>query len=200
MNVAGNHYDKYGTRNPIARRLMAGFLGAFDDLIKQTGATAAFEVGCGEGELALRLARRGIDVEGCDIDTDIVAVANANATAAGFDPTFRVADVQNLNAAGIAPAELIVCCEVLEHVDAPTEALDVLADLGARHLLLSVPREPIWRALNMARGKYLSAAGNTPGHINHWGQRAFREFVARRLDVVAVRSPLPWTMLLCQSR
>ena len=28
---------------------------------------------------------------------------------------------------------------------------------------VSVPREPIWRAANMARGKYLGALGNTPG-------------------------------------
>ena len=27
--IAGNLYDKYHTRNPLARRLMAGFLGAF---------------------------------------------------------------------------------------------------------------------------------------------------------------------------
>ena len=29
-NVAGNHYDKYNTSNPIARWLMKGFLDAFD--------------------------------------------------------------------------------------------------------------------------------------------------------------------------
>ena len=27
---AGNYYDKYRTRNPIARRLMQGFLAGFD--------------------------------------------------------------------------------------------------------------------------------------------------------------------------
>jgi hypothetical protein len=30
-----------------------------------------------------------------------------------------------------------------------------------------VPREPIWRIGNMARGRYLGDLGNTPGHIQH---------------------------------
>lgn len=102
---AGHHYDKYRTAYPIARRLMRGFLDAFDGL---AGA---------------------------------VPVSNA-----------------------------------------------------------SVPREPMWRVLEMARGKYPGALGNTPGHVNHWGRASFLELIARRFDVLQTRSPLPWTMVLCRRR
>jgi hypothetical protein len=42
--------------------------------------------------------------------------------------------------------------------------------------------------------------GNTPGHRQHWSRRGFVDFLRRRVEVVAVRRPLPWTMVLCRSR
>ena len=71
-----------------------------------------------------------------------------------------------------------------------------MARCAQRHLLVSVPREPLWRMLNMARGAYWSALGNTPGHLNHWSRRSFVELLSRHGEVVEVRSPFPWTMLL----
>ena len=69
-------------------------------------------------------------------------------------------------------------------------------DLDSRFLLVSVPREPLWRALNMARGAYLKDLGNTPGHLNHWSKRGFVQLLSRYGNVVEARSPFPWTMLL----
>ena len=72
-----------------------------------------------------------------------------------------------------------------------------MARVAARHLLVSVPREPLWRALNVARGAYVRDLGNTPGHLNHWSQARLRPACsARHGEVVEVRSPFPWTMLL----
>ncbi len=64
------------------------------------------------------------------------------------------------------------------------------------HLLVSVPREPAWRALNLVRGAYPRALGNTPGHVNHWSKRGFLDLVSDYGRLVAVSSPLPWTMAL----
>jgi hypothetical protein len=50
----------------------------------------------------------------------------------------------------------------------------------------------------MARGKYWLQGGNTPGHIQHWTKSGFAAFVAKHFDVLEIRSPLPWTMLLCR--
>ena len=79
-------------------------------------------------------------------------------------------------------------------------ALAELARLSRGGLVLSVPREPIWRVANMARGKYIGALGNTPGHIQHWSRRSFAELVGSQFDVVGVRSPFPWTMVAARSR
>ena len=77
---------------------------------------------------------------------------------------------------------------------AATAAADGYARGG--HLLVSVPREPLWRALNMARGAYLTDLGNTPGHVNHWSRRGFEALLSRHGEVVETRSPFPWTMTL----
>lgn len=198
-NVSGNHYDKYATGNPIARALMNGFFGAFDTLSAQTGAQSAFEVGCGEGELSLRLLRRGWEVRGCDLEEDAVAEANARSLASGHGARFAVRSIYDL-ADGEIATDLVVCCEVLEHLPDPRLGLERLAAQQMQHILLSVPREPIWRVLNCARGKYLSDFGNTPGHLQHWSRSAFIRLVSEYFDVRAVRSPLPWTMVLARPR
>ena len=115
------------------------------------------------------LARRGLRVRGSDISEQVVDEARARAAAAGLEIAFKAAPVTSLEP-GADAAELVVCCEVLEHVDDPVAALETLAGLARPWLMVSVPREPLWRALNLARLKYVGELGNTPGHLNHWSQ------------------------------
>jgi 2-polyprenyl-3-methyl-5-hydroxy-6-metoxy-1,4-benzoquinol methylase len=197
MNAGGNVYDKYDTRNPIERRLVDGFLQQVGELADRTGAGEAHEVGCGEGEISMLLARRGLRVRGSDVSAEVISEARRRSSAAGVEVYYRAAPISALSPDHDA-AELIVCCEVLEHLDDPEAGLDTLARLARPWLLVSVPREPIWRALNLARGKYVRDLGNTPGHLGHWSRRAFVELLRRRVEVVDVRSPLPWTMALCR--
>ncbi len=79
----GNVYDKYGTRNPVERRLVGGFLQRLEQLVERTGVREAHEVGCGEGELAIRLARRGLRVRGSDVSSEVIDEARRRADAAG---------------------------------------------------------------------------------------------------------------------
>lgn len=197
--VAGNVYDKYGTRNPIARGLMRGFLDAVEDLIRESGARDIHEVGCGEGLLALELARGGLRVRGSDFSRQVIDVARENARERDADVGFAVTPIGELTPERDA-AELVVCCEVLEHLVDPDAGMRHLAALASPHLLVSVPREPIWRILNLARGRYWADLGNTPGHLQHWSRGSFVRWLGEWVDVVEVRSPLPWTIALCRKR
>jgi hypothetical protein len=89
---------------------------------------------------------------------------------------------------------------VLEHVPQPERALAEISRVCRGAAILSVPREPIWRAGNVARGRYLRDWGNTPGHVNHWSSRAFERFVAGQLAVTDTAHPLPWTMVCARPR
>lgn len=193
---AGNYYDKYRTRNPIARWLMQGFLLGFDRLSSSIPSGPVLEVGCGEGELSMRLAARGHRVRGCDVSADVIDEARGRARSAGLAVEFWQCDIQDLTEQDAAP--LVICCEVLEHLLDPQAGLERLALLARPWLIVSVPREPLWRAMNMARGKYLGQLGNTPGHLNHWGRGAFLSQLRERFDIVETASPVPWTMALCK--
>jgi 2-polyprenyl-3-methyl-5-hydroxy-6-metoxy-1,4-benzoquinol methylase len=197
MTVGGNVYDKYSTRNPIERRLVAGFLADVRELVERTGAREAHEVGCGEGEISLMLARGGLRMRGSDVSAEVIEEARRRAARAGVDVGYRAVPIEALEPE-VDAAELVICCEVLEHLPDPERGLAALAALARPWLLLSVPREPIWRTMNLARLKYVGELGNTPGHLGHWSRRSFLDLLRARLEVVEARSPLPWTIALCR--
>jgi 2-polyprenyl-3-methyl-5-hydroxy-6-metoxy-1,4-benzoquinol methylase len=156
------------------------------------------EVGCGEGFLCAMLARDGFSVRGSDVAAAAVAAARSRAAGLGLSASFRVADLYDLVPERDG-AEVVVCCEVLEHLADPRRAVQLLADLARPHLIVSVPREPLWRVLNLTRGRYWRDLGNTPGHLQHWSSAAFLALLGSHLEVRAVRTPLPWTMALCRA-
>lgn len=199
LQPVGNYFDKYHTRNPIARRLVAGFLADFLALARAQPERQAIEIGCGEAELSMRLVQSGFMVAGFDIAEEAIAEAKRRVTAAGLNVSLGVAGIDDLHSQH-ARAPLVVCCEVLEHLPDPERAVDQLAEMASPWLLVSVPREPLWRVLNVCRGRYLMALGNTPGHINHWSKRQFLRLLTHRFSIAQVRTPLPWTMALCRAR
>jgi 2-polyprenyl-3-methyl-5-hydroxy-6-metoxy-1,4-benzoquinol methylase len=193
--VTGNTYDKYGSSNPLVKRMMAGFERNLDELLECAAPSSLLDVGCGEGVLVHQWAQHltGRRVVGIDLEEESIQAGWAERTAANLE--YRVMRAENL------PFEenefdLATAIEVLEHVPDPEHTLAEMARCAERHLLVSVPREPMWRMLNMARGAYWSALGNTPGHLNHWSRRSFVALLSRYGEVAEVRSPFPWTMLL----
>ena len=113
--------------------------------------------------------------------------------------TFTAMEVERLEFAD-DEFELVAATEVLEHVTDPERALAEMARVASRYLLVSVPHEPLWRVLNVARGAYLRQLGNTPGHLNHWTRRSFVSLLGRYGEVMQTRAPFPWTMLLVAVR
>ena len=197
--MVGNVYDKYCSQNPIVRYLMRGFENSLQDLVRITGARDIHEVGCGEGYWTLRWLQAGYQVRGSDVSKQAIELALLNAQTLGLQPEFKVVSIYELAPSADA-AELIVCCEVLEHLENPERALQVLKSLASPFLIISVPREPIWRILNLVRGSYFSDFGNTPGHLQHWSKKAFMEVIQRHFDLVKVLSPIPWTMILAKRK
>ena len=195
----GNTFDKYGSTNPVVRRLMSRFEGTLGRLFEQAAPASVLDVGCGEGVLTEQWAAALGDRPVVGIDLDDAKLREQWQTRVRPNLSFRVQEASRLPF-GDDEFDLAAAIEVLEHVPDPEATVAEMARVARRHLLVSVPHEPLWRLLNMARGAYLRELGNTPGHVNHWTQRGFVSLLSRHGEVIEVRSPFPWTMLLVAVR
>jgi 2-polyprenyl-3-methyl-5-hydroxy-6-metoxy-1,4-benzoquinol methylase len=191
----GNTYDKYGSENPIVKKLMAGFHAALDELWDVAQPRSVLDVGCGEGVLTSAWAERlqhgrivGIDLDDPKLRAEWDKRRRPNLE-------YRAEEATSLSFAD-DEFDMATAIEVLEHVPDPDATLAEMARVARRYVLVSVPREPLWRMLNMARGAYWKSLGNTPGHVNHWSRVGFVSLLTRHGTVEEIRSPFPWTMLL----
>lgn len=194
--VIGNHTQKYTARNPAIRWLTERWVANLDRVFARLDhdpagpPRRALEVGCGEGVIADKLARRFGEVVALDL-----ADAGLRADWRRYlGPRFLHASAHQLPFAD-GQFDVVVAAEVLEHLPDPDQGLAEMARVGRRHLVLSVPREPIFRGCNLAAGRYVRDLGNTPGHLNHWTRAGFVRFVAEVAEVNDVTTPFPWTTI-----
>ncbi len=196
--IIGNVFDKYHSKNSIFNYLMQNFLRHFTDLIKDNVPLSILETGCGEGYLAQTIidSKQVISYFAFDIDVDIVSEAQKNCPTAKMSvgSLYKLQDYYNHT------FDYVITSEVLEHLENPLPALENLRNLSSRYFLFSVPKEPLWRVLNIMRFKYLSAFGNTPGHLQHWNKRSFVKMLTQYFKIVEVRTALPWTIVLCTKK
>ncbi len=190
----GNYYDKYHSTNFFVQWIMRRYFSELDSLLPKSGeGLKILDAGCGEGEVAGYIAEKYKEqciIDAFDISKKIVYDAQKKYPSVRFSS----GDIYNINGEGY---KCVLCCEVLEHLEFPERALSELKRVSDEYIIVSVPREPIWRCLNLIRGKYIKDFGNTPGHIQHWSTRKFVHFLTENgLKVKKIRKPLPWTMVL----
>lgn len=195
--VIGTASNKYEMKNPIAQYLLRKFDASIKELIFNLPLRTISEVGCGEGHVTkVLLSSTQAKIKSMDISDAILNIAK-NEMKPETQVSFVNKSIYNLSVAQ-DQADLVVCCEVLEHLEKPQLGLEKLAAIASPYVLLSVPREPIFRCMNFLRGAYFKNFGNSPGHIQHWSKKAFIRFVEERFDIVELRTPLPWVMVLAR--
>lgn len=190
-----DEFNKYTTTSRTEQWIVDRFLRTLDDVLPATRLQRALEIGVGEGHVSERVAAQHSQATlvGVDLPHPGLACRWADRGVLGV-----FADGGRLPFPD-SSFDLVLAIEVLEHVPEPGRLLTEMARVGSGHVVLSVPNEPLWRIGNMARGRYLKDWGNTPDHIQHWSRWSFVRMARQYVDIVAVRSPLPWTLVLART-
>lgn len=190
--------QKHQTSNPIQRRLIDAFHERAVSYVNEAAPRCILEVGCGEGYVLAAIQDAGVDAALVGVDLSATAIAAARRRVAP-PAELRVGDaLETANSFTGPQPDLVMMLEVLEHLEHPASMLQGLTTLTTRYVLLSVPREPLFRGMNLLRLKNVRRLGNDPEHLNHWSTRTFTALVARHFDIVSVARPFPWTMVLAQ--
>lgn len=193
--LEGNFYSKYDSKYFLERLVVKYFLKRIKEFLSGLECKNILDVGCGEGYITNMVSvLKDCDIVGVDIGAEVIKQAELNYPHITFIQGSACELPFDDNS-----YDLIIGCELLEHLDNPEKAMKELRRVCAKWVLLSVPREPLWRVLNMMRGRYFSSFGNTPGHLQHWSKAGFINFVKDYFFVRDIGNPIPWTIVLCEA-
>lgn len=179
-NTPAAYERLYGTDEILAQYLDTERLAFYDDVAADCAPLAPVrvaDVGCGTGHLLAAVAAAAPSVRTLTgIDRSAAAIRRAHELLP--DATLLVDAVPSNEIAALAPFDLVLCCEVLEHVPNPEEIRDFLLTLCAHdgHLVVTVP-DGAWDTWE--------------GHENFWSETELVEFLGpeRVVDVKRLGDP-----------
>jgi ubiquinone/menaquinone biosynthesis C-methylase UbiE len=169
-----NNQSKWEFDNRLYQKHLELYLDKMFRHLLGTGARRVLDVGCGEGIVYRAMRERGWSGQWTGFDFSVEAVAFAKQ--ASPEAEWRQASAYEIPFADKS-FELVFSSQVFEHLPNPQVPLMECARVAERHLLLSVPMEPVFRALT-----WLSVTlklGQNPDHVNYWTPAAFRKFASR---------------------
>lgn len=191
--------EKHTTKNPISRMFLDNFLKTVVDTIKPLSVKSVLDVGCGEGFTLATLKKEKFlqKLEGVDSVKESISMGKKLHP----DIMMKLGDIYDLEYKDNS-FDILLCTEVLEHLQNPHAALKELLRVSKRYVLVTVPNEPWFTISRILRGKNLLKLGAHPEHIQWWTSSAFHKFVSKQKGVkIRVRKfPFPWTMILLEKK
>jgi len=192
------NFVKHTSKNPLQRFLIERFFLSLISLAKPLNSKRVLDAGCGEGFSLnkLMINKVGEHLEGIEYSKEAITIG---------EKLFPKANIKQGSIYDLSykdgSFDLVVCTEVLEHLENPQKALLEIIRVSKKYVILSAPNEPAFRLANFLAGKYLSDFGNSPGHINHWSILSFINFVKNnRLKVLKTKFPFPWIIILAEKQ
>lgn len=193
--ITGNYFNKHKSKNYFYRKLVENYRFTLQSLLQNISINNCLEIGSGEGYIIdyILSTNPKIQMLGSDISSSMVYLARKKRE----NVKWCVFDGRNIPIRGNF-FDLVVACEVLEHINNPSYTLKEMHRVTKKYIIISVPFEPYWRLMNIARLKYLNSFGNTPGHINHWSLKGITKLVEVYFLPLEIRISFPWIFIKAQ--
>ncbi len=136
-----NYHDKITSKRHqssswIRRYAHQGILDGF--LARVPPGATALDAGCGDGMLALQLAKKGVRVTGVDLSAPNIDFAKKQAQELGLEVDFLQGDVAELPFADRS-FDYVVSSHVLEHLPDVQQGAREIARVTRRHALIAMP-------------------------------------------------------------
>lgn len=111
------------------------------------------------------------------------------------DTKYMLQDTQSIEKNGDI-FDLVVCTEVLEHLDHPEDMLTVCKNLSTKYVLISVPSEPYFSMASLITWKNISRRGTTPDHKKKYNKKSLSRFLHMHLSWREITVSTRWFWLL----
>ena len=189
---------KYQSKNALKRRLIRRFIDELHSLfVAANPAQRILEVGVGEGFISGYLSE-------CFPEKDFVGVDLSEGDIGKLREKFPKIEAHVGNIYDLSFLEgsfdIVICAEVLEHLDEPQRGLEQIASLSPKHCIFTAPHEPWFMLSNLAMGKNLTRFGNDPEHVNHFRTRSLARLLSEHFEVLEQTRAYPWLLALARPR
>ncbi|MBU2638234.1 MAG: class I SAM-dependent methyltransferase [Nanoarchaeota archaeon] len=191
--------NKYLSQNPLMKIALRKFSQGVINLSLLCKPKNILDIGCGNGFVTKELAKTfpKAKITAVDIEAEKIAYAKKNNNLSNITYQRR-----NLFRLGFKKNsfDLVICNEVIEHLQNYKKALEIISSLSSEHIIVSVPNEPFFRIATFLRGKFLRSLGNMPGHIHNWSKDEFVKLLGPYGKLIKVFTPVVWTVALIKKR
>ncbi|OGG00992.1 hypothetical protein A2153_05990 [Candidatus Gottesmanbacteria bacterium RBG_16_38_7b] len=186
--------SKYQSRHPLKRFFLKIFTGKITGLVRQIIPANILDAGCGEGYMAKEIlsVMPSLDYTGIDLSKQALKKAQKRVP----DVIFIKGSLNSLPFKNNS-FDLVICLEVLEHLNNPGEGLKELFRVTDKICLISVPDEPLFSLLRFISGQDILKLGKHHQHRNFWNSKTFTSFVQTRFKKISIVKSVPW--LICQA-
>lgn len=191
-NLSGN-YNKYSNKNPLMGMVTSRFLNQVKQLTYSASVNKILDVGCGEGFVIKVLSPKV--VVGIDISRRALTIAKEQ----NQECCFFEGNINNLPFDD-SSFDLVLATEVLEHLKEPEKAINEIKRTSKKYCIFSVPNEPYFRLMNLLRMKNVSRLGSDIEHVQNWSSDSFVTLLKNYFEVIEIRRPFPWTVVLCEKK
>jgi 2-polyprenyl-3-methyl-5-hydroxy-6-metoxy-1,4-benzoquinol methylase len=182
--------------NLMMKQFYTKLLNQISNCYDQDDDFSILDMGCGIGILSAIISQNfpSAKVTGFDISNEVVKSARLLSPSISF----YVGNIYSLPHCKES-FDMVICLEVLEHLDRPETIIDNIARLCKKYAIFSIPNNWKFRAVNVIRFKYLERKGSTPNHKNEWTKEEFSSLLSPYFKINDVSTVAGvWLQFLCE--